>query len=133
VLDQAGSALAEMLAPRQPHLRPVVLAEQEEFHPIFEDIPPEVAAEVVANAAEYPGTKIVELSKRDYPGGTLAAHVIGQLGRATTEESIDTASGLRDPDLLVGRTGIECSAQTALRGQSGLDVQRIDHRPCAGT
>ncbi len=128
-LDQAGAALAEMLAPeRAAPPAPVVLAEQEEYHPLFEDIAPEVAAEVAAHGSDYPGTRIIELSKRDYPAGTLAAHVIGQLGPATVEESTDAASGLRDPELLVGRTGIECGSDSVLRGQPGLDVQRIDHR-----
>ncbi len=123
-LDQAGAALAEMLAPeRAAPPAPVVPAEQEEYHPLLEDVPPEVAAEIAAHGADYPGTKIVELAQRDYPAGMLAAHVVGQLGPATTEESTDAASGLRDPKLLVGRTGIECSSDATLRGRPGLDVR----------
>jgi penicillin-binding protein 2 len=128
-LDQAGAALAELLAPEAATSpAPVVLAEQEEFHPLLEDVPPEVAAEIVAHGAEYPGTKIMELVQRDYPAGTLAAHVVGQLGPATADESTDAASGLRDPELHVGRTGIERAGEATLRGRPGLDVQRIDHR-----
>ncbi|HEY1785033.1 MAG TPA: penicillin-binding transpeptidase domain-containing protein [Pirellulales bacterium] len=127
--DQAGAALAEMLAPEAAASpAPVVLAEQEEFHPLLVDIPPEVAAEIAAHGAEYPGTKIIELVQRDYPAGALAAHVVGQLGPATTEESTDADSGLRDPELRVGRSGIERAGDVILRGRPGLDVQRIDHR-----
>ena len=50
------------------------------------------------------------------------------MGPATAEENIDADSGLRDPELLVGRTGIERGGDATLRGQPGLDVQRIDHR-----
>ncbi|HEX4146892.1 MAG TPA: penicillin-binding transpeptidase domain-containing protein [Pirellulales bacterium] len=128
-LGQVGAALAEMLAPEAASApAPVVLAEQEDFHPLLEDIPPEVAAEIAAHEADYPGTKVIEPVQRDYPAGTLAAHVVGQLGPATTEESTDAESGLRDPALRVGRTGIECNAEATLRGRPGLDVQRVDHR-----
>ncbi|HTU23860.1 MAG TPA: penicillin-binding transpeptidase domain-containing protein, partial [Pirellulales bacterium] len=106
----------------------VILAEQEEFHPLLEDIPPEVAAEIAAHPAEFPGVRVVELARREYPAGTLAAHVIGQLGPATAAESLDAVSGMRDPERLVGRTGSECSAEANLSGRPGIDVDRIDHR-----
>ncbi len=128
-LDQAVAALAEMLAPeRAAPPAPVVLAEQEEFHPLLEDIPPEVAAEIAAHPDDYPGTKVIELAEREYPAGTLAAHVVGQLGPADGTENIDVASGLHDPHLLVGRTGIERREDETLRGLPGLDIQRLDHR-----
>jgi penicillin-binding protein 2 len=128
-LDDVGAALAEMLAPEQtaPPV-PVVLAEQEEYHPLVEDVPAEVAAEIAAHPGDYPGTKIVELAERDYPATALAAHVVGQLGAASETENLDAASGLRDSHLIVGRTGIERLEDAALRGQPGLDVERIDHR-----
>jgi penicillin-binding protein 2 len=128
-LDQAAAALAEMLAPeRAAPPAPVVLAEQEEFHPLLEDIPPEVAAEIATHSEDYPGTKVIELTEREYPAGTLAAHVVGQLGPADAAENVDLASGLHDPHLLVGRTGIERREEAALRGLPGLDIQKLDHR-----
>ena len=128
-LDEAGAALAEMLAPeRTAQAVPVVLAEEEEFHPLLEDVPPEVAAEIAGHPGDYPGTKIVELPQRDYPAAALAAHVVGQLGLADETENLDAASGLHDARLLVGRSGIERLDDAALRGRPGLDVQRIDHR-----
>ena len=128
-LDEAGAALAEMLAPeRTARAVPVVLAEQEEFHPLLEDVPPEVAAKLPHIRVIIPAQKSSSCPSAIIPRRRERRHVVGQLGLADETENLDAASGLRDPRLLVGRSGIERLADAALRGQAGLDVQRIDHR-----
>ena len=59
-------------------------------HVVVEDVPPAVVSEIESNADRYPGVKIVELTRRTYPQGTLAAHVLGHLG--PREERDATAS-----------------------------------------
>ena len=38
------------------------------------------AAEIRQHAEHYPGTRIISLTRRSYPAGTFAAHVLGYLG-----------------------------------------------------
>ena len=70
-LDAGGD---ERPAPR------IVVAEELDYHVLVSDVPLEVVAEIESRADQYPGVRIVEQSFREYPQGTLAAHVLGHLG-----------------------------------------------------
>jgi len=84
----------------------IVVAEELDYHAIAEDLPLDVAAEVEANPARYPGVKVVQRHRRVYPAAALAAHVLGYLG-APGEDDAQTASAgdaTAEPDR-VGRAG----------------------------
>jgi penicillin-binding protein 2 len=92
----------------------VVVREERQHHVVFEDVPAAVVTEIKGHPDRYPGTQIVELSRRTYPEGMLAAHILGHLGAA-------------EEDLYVGRMGIERQYEAALRGRSGVAVEQVDH------
>jgi len=92
-----------------------------------------VVAEIRNQADRYPGTQIVALSRRAYPGGTLAAHLLGHLGPSDTKprpvvapRGATTGRGFV-PDDLVGRMGVERQCEAVLRGRRGLAVEQTDH------
>ena len=62
---------------------------------------------------------------RDYPQGSVFAHVVGYLGEATEEEIRNSELEIGD---WVGRTGIESYYQKVLRGQDGGELVEVDTR-----
>ncbi len=102
----------EQLAPS-----PLVIAEQVGFHRIVDDVPPALVAELEKNAKNYPGVKIVEITRRDYPLGPAAAHFVGYVG----------SDAMGQGSAPVGLTGVEGRAESTLRGVPGCEVQYTDH------
>lgn len=47
-------------------------------------------------------------------------HLVGHVGRSTTDDSPSARP--------VGRLGIEASEEAALRGESGCDLKKLNHR-----
>ena len=58
----------------------IVVKEELAAHVVAEDVSAAVVAEIESHSDRYPGVKIVELTRRTYPQGSLAAHVLGHLG-----------------------------------------------------
>ena len=94
-----------------------------------EDVPPAVAAEIEGNPSRWPGVKILRQTRRDYPAGTLAAHVLGYLGPADPPPPGDSRPETEDNDAqeLSGRAGVERQYQLLLRGRRGTAVELTDH------
>ena len=69
-------------------LRPqrITVHEELEGHVMAENIPSAVANEIESNALRYPGVSIVEHHRREYPRGSMAAHILGYLGDSRPEE-----------------------------------------------
>ncbi len=68
---------------------PQIIVEEELVpHVVAEDVSPAVVSEIKTNANRYPGVKIVELTRRTYPQGTLAAHVLGHLGPREKKDAV---------------------------------------------
>jgi len=114
-----------------PDLR---IVEQEQFHAIVEDIPPEVAVRVRTMAAEFPDLKVTHRIRRAYFNGSLAPHVVGRcrtmwperLRQLMAEGRVWTAampvSEIGDRycrDDRVGESGIERSYEDVLCGRRG--------------
>ncbi len=104
--------LCRLLLDAPPSPR-IIVAEELEHHVMADDLPPAAVAEIENHPERYPGAKIVTLSRRSYDQGTLAAHVIGHLGRGEEEET-------------VGLMGVERQCEPLLRGRDGLSVELID-------
>lgn len=118
----------ETAAPRR-----IVVAEELDYHTILADLSSKAAAEIEAHPEQYPGVKIDTHRGRDYPQGTLAAHVVGHLGELNEKElaaleDLPVESRLYEPEDQVGRTGLELQYETTLRGRRGLREEQIDRR-----
>jgi len=105
----------------------VLLVEQTAYHRVVDDVPPEIASEVKRRAKDFPGVRVVEYTRRDYPLGTSAAHLVGHVGsRAGLPTTVASDAG-QNGDEPAGLMGIERQYESTLRGQAGWDLQATDH------
>jgi penicillin-binding protein 2 len=78
------------------------------------------------NQAIYPGVSVQRVYVRNYPGGTLGAHVFGYV-REVNEEQLKEA---RYQDLIpgdqVGQSGVENTYDNVLRGTNGITRVQVD-------
>jgi len=127
----------------------VTVAEELDYHVMAEDVPLGAAAEIEGNPQQYPGVKILTRTRRAYPAGSLAAHVLGHLAPVEKEELKDRAplgsaavsaavSGGQDAraphgdapysaEDYVGRMGVERQYESLLRARRGVSVELTDH------
>lgn len=93
---------------------------------IAQDVPEDTARLVAESSDELPGVQVVVETRREYPDGPLLAHILGYTG------PIDAASyGRLKPngylaDDLVGKTGVESTFESELRGTYGIQVVEKD-------
>jgi penicillin-binding protein 2 len=123
----AGAILAGLFAPPEPlPPPPVIVAEQTAFHRIAADLSPEACREIESHPQTYPGVKIVEYSRREYPGHTTAVHVVGHVSGDSGVHFDAPRIGQLNDDEPAGLMGIERRYDAELRGQPGAETQRVD-------
>jgi penicillin-binding protein 2 len=83
--------------------------------------------EIEEHREDFPGVSAQFAAVRDYPQGTLAAHVLGYLGPISPDEvGTEEYEGVQ-PTALVGRAGVEASYDRELRGVDGVKRLLVDH------
>jgi len=95
--------------------------------PVWHDLPPEQVAAFSERADTIPGTDLIVMPVRQYPLGSLAAHLIGYVGKADADdddEDIEKYSYYQ-PDS-VGRQGVEKACDEYLRGSPGGRTIRVN-------
>jgi len=107
----------------------VTVAEELDYHVMAEDVPLGAAAEIEGNPQQYPGVKILTRTRRAYPAGSLAAHVLGHLAPVESEELRQARDGDApyQADDYVGRMGVERQYESLLRARRGVAVELTDH------
>ena len=75
---------------------------------------------------EFPGVRAEFAAVRDYPRGTLAAHLLGYLGPISPQEAQDPQYADIARTALVGRAGVEATYDAALRGRDGVTELLVD-------
>uniref|UniRef100_A0A7C2JZC4 Penicillin-binding protein 2 n=1 Tax=Schlesneria paludicola TaxID=360056 RepID=A0A7C2JZC4_9PLAN len=103
---------------------PVVVREQEEYHVLLTGISADIADEIAAAPARYPGVKTEVRMRRVYPHRDLAAHLLGS--RTPLRPDDPPIPGLHPGDP-VGRGGLERQYDEVLRGRPGK-VRHIINR-----
>jgi penicillin-binding protein 2 len=110
----------------------VTVVEQLDFHVMASDVSSDVVAQIESHPAAYPGVKIIEQTRRDYPSGSLAAHLLGHLGAIDAEQLDHAKKGAKKgaylPEQLVGRAGLERQYEALLRGRHGVSAKHLDRR-----
>ncbi len=94
---------------------------------LWEDVDYRSIAYISEWATELPGLAILPMSRRHYPNGALAAHIIGYVGRSATPQDTAERWDYRLPDPR-GRAGIEAYYDQLLAGTSGEELLRVDSR-----
>ncbi len=90
------------------------------------DVSMTTVAYLAEHESEYPGVELSVVPVREYPNGTLAAHVLGYTGEIS-EESLE--SGEWEGYLLgdvVGKAGAERQFESVLQGQKGYRRVEVD-------
>jgi penicillin-binding protein 2 len=94
--------------------------------PVVDEVPKETLIQIREHQAEYPGVQGVMLTKRFYPNGTLAAHVLGYVGEINDKELPPRKTkGYRAGDT-IGKSGVELAYEDDLRGQPEVDKLEVD-------
>jgi penicillin-binding protein 2 len=91
-----------------PLSRPFVVADELSM--------PQVAM-IQAQAVTFPELNVEPVQRRNYPYGTMAAHVLGFIGE-TSEKDLGARKDLKQGDL-IGKRGVELMYDQYLRGKDG--------------
>lgn len=119
--DEQGllEALEQQLGiPWQEVRRASQFAQPDWFVPL-RDLSLARAAQLRPKLESIPGVLFQEKPARVYPNGSLAAHVVGYLGRVTAQELEAMAPRGYGEEDMVGRSGIEAWAEEVLAGERG--------------
>lgn len=124
----AGRVWRELTTPPQrPAREPVVVAEELQYHVIEASAAREAAGRIESFPARFPGVEVRLATRRAYPGGDLASHLVGARTPLREEELASRNERLPQGDPLgyrqgdpVGRSGLELSYDAVLHGVPGL-------------
>ncbi len=93
---------------------------------MFKEITRDQLAALETHATDLPGVDVVAVPVRTYPYGHLGAHAVGYLNEVSAEDLERLAEqGYRGGDS-VGRTGVERSWESYLRGRDGFRRVLVD-------
>lgn len=103
------------------------------LRPISTDVSRRVVAYIGEHPALFPNVSVQTRTQRNYPNGSLAAHVVGYTGTVTDEQlkaskeaaASDGAIEYRSGDV-VGQTGIESKYESVLQGTRGEQTVFVD-------
>jgi penicillin-binding protein 2 len=121
--------------PVRDAVEPLVIREQLDYHPLLAEIPLQTAVEVESHPELYPGTRIAVSTRRIYPQGAVAPHIIGyrtklddsaiaeRRQRFPGGDPLDYRSGDR-----IGRAGLELCYERHLRGLRGVRKLVLNRR-----
>jgi penicillin-binding protein 2 len=87
--------------------------------PLKQDITPDEQAFIEAHRNELPELDTLDEQRRLYPKDGFAAHLIGYVGEVSEEMLNDPRYALYSPGDVVGRSGIEQTYDSILRGVDG--------------
>lgn len=122
--------------PEQNYIR---IVEQTTYHPVVKGVSAETAAAVRAEPDRFPGIRIQEGTRRDYPHGKLAPHLVGRVQQLSAEKwdelgAADRTWTMNRPVSRIGRRytvddrigvqGVERTYEDLLRGRRGYVVNR---------
>jgi penicillin-binding protein 2 len=96
--------------------------------PVAEDVPKEKLIYIREHQSDFPGVDGVQLTRRDYPGGALAAHVLGYVGEINEKElAARKAEGYKQGDS-IGKGGVESAYESDLRGKPEIQKLEVDSK-----
>lgn len=88
---------------------------------IAKDVSKQTAVLIQEMGLDFPGVSIYVEAIRDYPFDDTAAHIIGFMGKISSQREIDKyieTNGYKNDDL-IGKTGLEYEYEDTLHGQDG--------------
>ena len=90
------------------------------------DVPASVLSYIRERPEQFPGVKVEQTYLRDYPRGTLAAQILGNVGEISPEElKLARYRGVKQ-GTIVGKDGLERTYDAYLRGKNGIRRVQVD-------
>ncbi|MCL2403049.1 MAG: penicillin-binding protein 2 [Coriobacteriia bacterium] len=90
------------------------------------DVPIETISYIAEHAEKFEGVEVEARAVREYPHGSVAAHVLGYTGGISDEElELEAFDGYFTSDI-VGKTGVELSFEHILQGVRGTRVLEVN-------
>jgi penicillin-binding protein 2 len=74
----------------------------------------------------FPGVTVQRVFVRNYPEGTLAAHILGQVGEISEDQLKEPQYKGLEPGDQIGQDGVEWTYDRFLRGKAGLTKIQVD-------
>jgi len=94
--------------------------------PIVDEASEEAIVYVREHQEDFPGVEAARVAERAYPHGTLAAHLVGYVGKANQQE-LDARRGADyQPGDEIGKSGVELAFEPWLRGKPGETRLEVD-------
>lgn len=92
------------------------------------ELSPQAVAKIQEHIPDLTGIMVSRESIRFYPNGSLACHVLGYIGKISSEAEVQKYIKEKQyqPNELVGKTGVEEAFEDTLHGVSGKQVVMID-------
>jgi penicillin-binding protein 2 len=94
--------------------------------PLVVGVPKPVEFYIKENPDDFPGLDVVEIPVRQYPLGSVGAHVLGYLGQISKQKLRDPGFAGYKPGDLVGISGVEGAYEHDLAGTPGLTKYRVN-------
>ena len=92
--------------------------------PVAEDLTMTQVASIQAESLSFPELNVEPVQRRNYPYGTMSAHVIGFIGEVS-EKDLLQHKDLKQGDL-IGKRGVELMYDEYLRGKDGTQFWEYD-------
>jgi penicillin-binding protein 2 len=90
------------------------------------DVPYELVYYLQEHQAEFPGVTVERVYVREYPHGSLAAHLFGYVREIDEDELKEPRFRVLDPGDMVGKDGLEATYDHLLRGEDGATRVQVD-------
>jgi penicillin-binding protein 2 len=78
------------------------------------------------NQDRFPGVTVQRVFVRRYPHGTLAAHILGNVGEVNEEQLKEARYRKLEPGDEIGQDGVEYTYDRFLRGRAGINRFQVD-------
>ncbi|MEO9240769.1 MAG: penicillin-binding transpeptidase domain-containing protein, partial [Jatrophihabitantaceae bacterium] len=127
VLHTSAADLRREITPCGVHVpAPCWTGEPYQPVPVASAVDDAVVLAVSEHAEQFGGVAIEDQTVLDYPGGSLAAHLLGYTGAVSADDQ-KSNHRLADADT-IGRSGLEEFYDSALRGVDGSEQVQLDAR-----
>jgi len=93
---------------------------------IKRDLPMSTLAFIKEHQEEFKGAEIKEEAVREYPYGSLAAHVLGYVGEVSRADLKTKNKAAYSPNDLIGKEGLEKQYEDVLRGAKGREFVEVN-------
>ncbi|MGB9032374.1 MAG: penicillin-binding protein 2 [Acidobacteriaceae bacterium] len=94
--------------------------------PLKQDITPDEVEFIEAHKDELPELETIQEQRRLYPRDGFAAQLIGYVGEVSEDMLNDSRYAMYEPGDVVGRSGVEASYDSILRGEDGSQDVVVD-------